>query len=128
MITKQDMYEGISFVASELILADKSSRFDIVGYKDGTLYIFEMKKDRTFAGLTQTAGYANLINENKAPFLNVLRNYPHCPVDNFDKVTAVAVMRYAENSAKLLEDKAMTAGIDLWFYERSIALRKTAAL
>ena len=126
MITKKEMYEGIEFVASELILADKSSRFDIVGYKDGTLYIFEMKKDRTLAGLTQTAGYAKLINDNKSLFLDVLKNYPHCPVNDFEKIIAVAVMRYASNSAALLANRAKDAGVGLWFYERSIALRKGA--
>jgi len=126
MILKQEMYENIDFVASELILADKSSRFDIVGYKDGTLYIFEMKKDRTLAGLTQTAGYANLIKDNKKLFLEVLKNYPHCPVDNFENITAIAVMRYAANSATLLENKAKEAGVGLWFFERSISLRKAS--
>jgi len=126
MILKQSMYEGINFVASELVLADKSSRFDIVGYKAGTLYIFEMKKDRTLAGLTQTAGYATLINDNKSLFLEVLRNYPHYPVDDFEKVVAVAVMQYAANSVTLLEKKAKEAGVGLWFYERSIALRKAS--
>jgi len=124
MIMKQEMYEGIDFVASELILADKSSRFDIVGYKDASLYIFEMKKDRTLAGLTQTAGYANLINDNKPLFLEVLSNYPHCTVGDFEKVVAIAVMRYAANSAALLKKRAKEAEVGLWFYERSIALRK----
>ena len=124
MIMGQDMYEGINFVASELVLADKSSRFDIVGYKNGTLFIFEMKKDRTLAGLTQTAGYADLIKKNKKTFLKVLKNYPHNPVDDFKNIAAIAVMRYATNSATLLENRAREAGVGLWFFERSIALRK----
>ena len=124
MILKQEMYEGIDFVASELVLAGKSSRFDIIGYKDGTLYIFEMKKDRELAGLNQTAEYEKLVNENKALYLDVLKNYPHCHVADFKKVNAIAVMRYASNSAARLAKMANEAGVGLWFYERSITLRK----
>lgn len=126
MILKQEMYEGINFVASEFILADESGRFDIVGYKDGALYIFEMKKDRETKGLTQTHNYAELIIDKKQFFLDVLRNYPHCPVDDFERVIAVAVMRYASGSAAQLANKAKDKGVGLWFYERSIALRKAA--
>jgi len=118
------MYEGINFVASELVLADKSSRFDIVGYKDGTLYIFEMKKDRSIPGLAQTAGYAKLINENKQYYLDVLNNYPQCSVHDFDKVAPIAVMQYAANSTSLLIKRAKEAGVGLWFFERAITLRK----
>jgi hypothetical protein len=124
MILKQKIYEGIEFVASELVLAGSSNRFDIVGYKDGTLYIFEMKKDRETAGLIQTAGYAKLANENKSHYLEVLKNYPHCPVADFNEVIPVAVMKYAANAVTQLENKAKEAGVGLWFYERSIALRK----
>jgi hypothetical protein len=125
MIMGQDMYEGIDFVASELMLAYKSSKIDIVGYKDNTLYILEMKKGRSLKGFQQTERYAKMINDNKTLFLEVLKNYPHCPVDDFAKVEAIAVMGYAANSVKLLESKAKEAGVGLWFYERSIALRKT---
>jgi len=125
MILKQEMYEGIHFVASELELAGKSSRFDIVGYKDNTLYIFEMKKGRKVAGLAQTAGYAKLINENKHHFLSVLTHYPHCSIDNFNKIIPVAVMGYAANAVSQLTAKAKEAEVALWFYERSITLRKT---
>jgi len=124
MILKQEMYEGIEFVASELVLADSSCRFDVVGYKNNNIYIFEMKKDRTIAGLMQTADYAKLTNENKSHYLEVLKNYPHCPIADFDNVIPVAVMKYATNSVTQLESKAKEAGVGLWFYERSIALRK----
>jgi len=85
-----------------------------------------MKKDRRIAGFNQTAGYAKLIEDNKPIFLEVLRNYPHCPVNDFEKVCAIAVMRYAANSAALLANKASEAGVKLWFFERSIALRKAS--
>jgi hypothetical protein len=126
MIMKQVIYEDIEFVASELILADKSSRFDIVGFKDGDIYVFELKKGRTTLGFEQTAQYATLLEQNKSTFLEVLRNYPHCPITDFNKVFGVAVMQYAANSEKQLESAAKKAGVGLWFYERSITLRKRA--
>ena len=126
MILKHDMYEGIDFVASELSLASKSSRFDIVGYKDDNLYIFEMKKNRDQKGFKQVAEYATTINNYKEIFLKVLRKSPHCPVSNFKKVHAIAVMRYATNSVTQVENSAKEVGVDLWLYERSITLRKTA--
>ena len=125
MILKHDMYEGIDFVASELALAGKSSRFDIVGYKDDDLYIFEMKKERPQKGFEQVAKYAAAINNNKEIFLSVLSKSPYCPVNNFKKVHAITVMRYAENSATQLKNSAKKAGVGLWYYERSITLRKT---
>ena len=126
MILKHDMYEGIDFVASELALAGKSTRFDIVGYKDDDLYIFEMKKDRNQKGFEQVAGYATTINNNKEIFLKVLSKSPYCPVSDFKKVHAIAVMRYAVNSATQVENNAKKVGVGLWYYERSITLRKTA--
>jgi hypothetical protein len=124
MVMRQEMYEGINFVASELVLPGESSRFDIVGYREGTLYIFEMKKGRSLEALCQAACYASLINQNKTLYLDVLRNYPHYAVDDFDKVIAIAVMRYAANSTTNWESKAKEAGVGVWFYERSIALHK----
>lgn len=124
MILKQDMYEGIEFVASELVLAKNSCRFDVVGYKNDTLYIFELKKGRKTGGLTQTADYAELINENKECYLEVLRNYPHCAVNDYKEFRPIAVMRYASNSVTQLVNSAKEAGVGIWFYERSIALRK----
>jgi len=123
MILKQEIYEGIHFVASELTL-DGDNRFDVLGYKDDVLYIFELKKDRTFDCIKQVSDYVNLVKQNNAAFLNVLSQYPHFSVSGFSSVQGVAVMKYAANATEKLAEEAKEKGIRLWYYEESISIRK----
>jgi len=120
MISKQEIYDGIEFVASELTL-DGKNRLDVVGLKDNILYIFELKKKRKFDGLAQTAEYIKLVEQNKSYFLDVLSCYPNNPVTTFKSVRGVAVMRYAANATKELITKANNNNVGLWYYEKSIS-------
>jgi len=122
MVLGQEIYEGIDFVASELNL-NVENRFDIVGIKDNTLYIFELKKGRTLRCVKQTANYVKLVKDNEAAFKKVLSDYPHNPVSAFENVRGIAVMRYAANATEKLIKSANEKGVGLWYYEQAITFR-----
>lgn len=125
MITKQYVYDNINFVASELILEDGGKRFDVVGFKDGTLYIFELKKGRKIGAFRQVAEYAKMVGDNRDHFLQVLKSYPIFPVNDFNEVTSIAVVQYAANSTSILKKEAEKEKVGLWFFEESLSFRKS---
>lgn len=119
MLQKQSEYEGARFVASEFTL-EKRNRFDVVGIKDNTLYIFELKKGRTHSAIDQASNYAKLVMANKDVFMSVLATYPNNTVASFDKIKVIAVMEHSENATKTLREKAAANGVDIWYYEPSL--------
>lgn len=123
LLSKQPDYEGIEFVASELALT-QGSRFDVVGFKDGVLYIFELKKGRTFKAMKQVADYVKLVEENESAFRKILSVYPNRAIDSFTDVKGVAVMEYAMNTTNKLREEAEKNDVGLWYYEPALCFRK----
>ena len=123
MILGQSNYEGVEFVASELALC-REKRFDIVGIKGETLYIFELKKGRTFSAISQANEYAELVKDNKTFFDAVLETYPNRPVPRFSKVKVIIVMEYSANATPKLRADTKAAGIEIWYYEPALHFYK----
>ena len=129
MLAGQQDYKGIKFVASELTLGKesrdtegKTSRFDVVGIKGKTLYIFELKRDRTSI-IEQVVDYVTLVNTNKDAFRDVLRVYPNHAVGDWDKVKGIMVMAHAVNVDKNIDEKAKKIGVELWYYEPALRFK-----
>ena len=120
MLAGQSQYRGIQFVGSELTL-ERRNRFDVVGFKEDTLYIFELKKGRTAEASDQVKGYVDFIAEHKAQFMQVLGIYPSLNVPGFSDIKGICVMEYAYNASKSLVADAKEIGVDIWFYERALS-------
>ena len=118
MLVGQADYEGIEFVASELALM-QDYRFDVVGIKEDTLYIFELKKDRT-SKVEQVEEYVTLVNTNEKEFQNVLSVYPKLAVSGWKKVQGVMVMAHAVNVRKTIGEKAQDIGVEVWYFEPAL--------
>ena len=116
-------YAGISFLASELNLED-DKRFDVVGCRDNVLYIFELKKGRTKSIFEQLNRYRDQVNEYKEAFEKVLSVYPLAQLDHINEVKAVAVMKWAENSAVPWEELAEKNNAEVWFFKPSLTYNK----
>lgn len=105
MMAEEEAYQGIHFVASELTIGD-NKRFDVVGIKGTTLYLFELKRDRSKAAAPQVKAYCYYVEQYKDTFRDVLSSYPlidmtkKCvaSVPSFESVKGIAVMCYAANS------------------------------
>ena len=124
MLSNDPMYEGIQFVASELCL-EKSNRFDVVGLKDDTLFIFELKRNRTTLIADQSMRYYDHINQYRQEFDAFLSVYPTLPNISFNHVKEITVMRHAENSPRSKwEDYSKTSTIDVWLFEESLTFDK----
>ncbi|MBO4913910.1 MAG: hypothetical protein J5449_01775 [Oscillospiraceae bacterium] len=138
MLDNESEYQGIAFVASELTLGD-NKRFDVVGFKDDTLYIFELKRARTVTAAPQVKAYCELVMEHRDSFERVLFVYPNRIVPHFNRVKGIAVMSYAENSdLKTWKDWCKAAssltpsqkcspdisGIDIWLFQQALAFKK----
>jgi hypothetical protein len=123
LLSKQPDYDGIEFVASELAL-ERESRFDVVGFKNDTLYVFETKKGRTFSAMPQVAKYVKLVEENPDAFRKVLSVYPNRAVDSFTCVKGIAVMEDAANKTHKLREEAIKYDVGLWFYRSALCFEK----
>jgi hypothetical protein len=110
----------VRFVASELILARKLGRIDIVGIAGETLYFFELKKDRTTDD-KQLTGYKNSYTPEDAELRELLANYPIHPVESFKKIECVMVMQFAENSNLAQWKKNEDNDFQILFYKKSLA-------
>ena len=118
MLAGQADYEDIKFVASELALM-QGYRFDVVGIKEDTLYIFELKRDRT-RKVGQVAEYVELVNANEEYFRKVLSVYPNHAVGDWEKVQGVMVMAHAVNVHKTIGEKAQDIGVEVWYFEPAL--------
>lgn len=138
MLDAESEYQQIAFVASELTLGD-NKRFDVVGFKDDTLYIFELKRGRTVTAAPQVKAYCELVMEHRDLFESVLSVYPNHPVPRFNRVKGIAVMSYAENSKlRTWEDWRNAANslspsqkcspdisdIDIWLFQQAFTFKK----
>lgn len=123
MIAKTPEYLGIEFVASELTLEEKN-RFDVIGVKDNTLYLFEMKLKRSFGAAKQVLGYVEFVNDNIEKFKEVLCNYPNFDVKDFTHIKAVTVMEYSERMSKKLISDATEIGVDSWFFNENMTFER----
>ncbi len=127
-------YAGIRFLASELILPDESaeqqSRFDVVGYKDGTLYLFEIRRGRETEAYDRLSRYRAYYEAHTADFERLLTAYPRTACQalvSLHALRCVAVMRYAANSPVNWQEKSTAANADTWFFESSYSFRKLSA-
>lgn len=121
MVKGKAAFDGIQFVASEFNLEGKK-RFDVVGVKDDTLYIFELKRGRVTSAINQVDKYCEHIKTNIDHYCRVLDVYPNLEVKRFKDIQGIAVMEWAKNSrsstwSELLNNKK----IRIWFFERSLS-------
>jgi hypothetical protein len=115
MILQRPQYENIQFVASELTIK-REHRFDIVGIKDGVLYIFEMKNIRSTKALNQAGRYLDHISEREKDFKALLQEYPGGPFA-FSKVQGISVGPFAENTS-------LRGYSDYWLFEDGLDFYK----
>ena len=121
--------EKIHFVASELTFEQGHHRVDVVGFDGTTVYLFELKKDRT-TKVEQVKNYVDYYTStrNISLFSTLLKNYPGKPVSQFTEVKGVMVMRHSENSANsnTWKNLAKKYNIDVLFFEESLNFKKVS--
>lgn len=111
MLLGRPQYEGITFVTSELTIK-KGNRFDIVGLKGETLYLFELKARLTENAFSQVERYKAHVAEHREEFKRLLEVYPGGPF-RWKEVRGISVLPYAENSS-------LNGKPDVWFYESGL--------
>ena len=142
MISRDAEYEGIHFLASELILLDennpKRNRFDVVGYKNHILYIFELKPDgyketkrkRDEGIFDQIIRYRDHFDANSQKFKTLFAAYPRiaCPetVEKIETVKYIAVMKEEQLSTHDWMEEAKNARVDVWLFRSALAFRKVS--
>lgn len=120
MIKNEPQFRGIQFLASELNLK-QGNRFDIVGIKDATLYIFELKAKReTEQIITQLNRYIQHFEDNQADFIKLLEKYPIPLTQPIERLQGIAVMPWAA-STTLQSGHQEESNVEIWLYEKSIA-------
>ncbi len=117
LIKNEPAYYGIQFIASEFNLVH-DKRFDVVGVKDTTAYIFELKKERNTHAVSQLKGYINHFNTYIRDYESVLRVYPGATVGTLNEVKGIIVMPWSANS-KTDWEKYKENDIDIWFSDIS---------
>ena len=131
MVSHGAEYEGIQFLASELILQDEDvkqqNRFDVVGFKENTLYIFELKRERVTTIYEQINRYRTHFESHIQEFKKLLAAYPRTVCSEAVEIRSVkyvAVMKYAELSQYNWAEKTKNAGVDTWFFHPALAFHK----
>ena len=132
MISHGPEYEGIQFLASELIILDKNAskqnRFDVVGYKDHILYIFELKRGYDTEIYQQINRYRTHFESHCQEFKRLLAAYPRTAcleaVEKIEAVKYIAVMDEARLSSCDWTEKTKTAGADLWLFRPGLTFHK----
>ena len=117
MIKNEPTYDGIQFIASEFNL-EHGKRFDVVGVKNTTTYIFELKNERNTRAASQLKGYINHFNTYMRDYESVLRVYPGSTVGAINEVKGIVIMPWSANS-KTNWEKYKENDIDIWFSEIS---------
>ena len=123
-------FAGIRFLASELILStqetgragpEKGCRFDMVGYRDRTVWLFELKRDRDTGVYSQIVRYKAHFEANRGLFSQVLAAYPRtaCPEAVEPEAIRYIVVEQ-EGAAAAAEGRryAGEAGVDTWLFSR----------
>lgn len=110
MINGEEQFEGIKFVTTEFLLEKSNKRIDVLGVKEDTLYIFELKKTRTTKVFEQMEAYREeLSNDYYNIYEEILQHYPNMSNKNIKKIVSIAVMPWSERTK--LKNKNM------WLYE-----------
>jgi len=107
--------DNIQFITSEMAVTKNKKRVvnDILGFKDGSLYVIELKSDRAMGRLIeQVENFKKIIEEEKKLFDDLCKLYNH----NWDKesIIKVVVWPYNKNGKKssieLLNEKIIEYG------------------
>lgn len=123
LIKNEPVYNSIQFVASEFNL-EKWHRFDVVGIKNKTIYIFELKKERTTLAPSQLRGYINHFNTHKKSFESVLNVYPGATIDTIDEVKGIVIMPWSANSKTDWGKYKKENDVDIWFSNHFLSFIK----
>lgn len=108
-----EAFEGIQFVTTEFLMVLENKRIDVLGIRDSTLYIFELKKDRDNKAYSQVYKYKTELESNMGAYLELLRHFPNVPANAASlNIEAVAVMPWAKHHQLSKPD-----GVSHWLYE-----------
>jgi len=112
MIDEEEQFEGIKFVTAEFVLENSNKRIDVLGVKDDTLYIFELKRKRETNVFIQMEEYREeLCSKYEGLYGEILKYYPEMEGRNIKNFVATAVMPWAENM-RLTNN-------NMWLYEEN---------
>lgn len=110
MLNNEEQFEGIEFVTAEFVLEKENNRIDVLGVKDDTLYIFELKKSTTTKVFEQMAEYLEeMSSKYDDTYKEILQYYPNMNGRNIKKFVTIAVMPWSEHTK--LRNK------NVWLYE-----------
>lgn len=106
-------FEGIQFVTSEFLMVQENKRIDVLGIRDATLYLFELKKDKSNKAYSQVSTYKAELESNMGAYLELLRHFPNVPVNAASlNIEAVAVMPWSK-----CHRLSKPVGVSHWLYE-----------
>lgn len=110
LINDEEQFEGIKFVTTEFLLEKANKRIDVLGVKEDTLYIFELKKSTTNKVFEQMEAYKKELSADyEKTYQQILKYYPNMQERYITKFEAIAVMPWSEHT-KLKNE-------NMWLYE-----------
>jgi hypothetical protein len=113
-LQNKKQFDGIGFVTTEFLLVEENKRIDILGAKDCSLYVFELKRERENPVYNQIERYCKELRDNFGEYLAVLKYYPNIEASKISDVKPVAVMPWAQN-----HQLRKPQDISNWLYEES---------
>lgn len=108
-----EAFEGIQFVTTEFLMVLENKRIDVLGIRDSTLYIFELKKDRDNKAYSQMCKYKTELESNIGAYFELLRHFPNIPANATSlNIEAVAVLPWSKRHRL-----SKPEGVAHWLYE-----------
>ena len=117
LILSPEKLNNMQFVASEFNLY-KKKRADVLAFKDGVLYVIEIKKERESSAVEQTDQYVKYIGERLSEYADCLAEFPNCKIGKIEDVRGIALLPYNKNSSGELEKACKEFKVELQFFER----------
>lgn len=112
-LRRAEAFEGIQFVTTEFLMVLENKRIDVLGIRDSTLYIFELKKDRDNKAYSQVCRYKTELESNMGTYFELLRHFPNIPANAASlNIEAIAVMPWSKRHRLSKPD-----GVSHWLYE-----------
>lgn len=115
-------YGGVRFLASDLDVGGNS--VDVVGYKDGTLYLFEIKKEDAAAAYGKLRACRESWDAGREALDKFMAAYPRTACKDMvevHEIRQVAVLRHSMNAGGGAPE---ASGADTWLFEPALAFRK----
>ena len=125
-----EKFGNMQFIASEFDLfefgpnKDQTKRTDVLAFKDGVLYVIELKNERKTSTIEQAAKYVEHMKSCLPEYEYCLAEFPNCKIGEIKDARGIALLPHSEKSSGKLEKASKDSGVELWSFIKDYKFEK----